>query len=86
MTSQVRNAALSTSRALPHARTLDSAARTGRQVHWEQDPYRHEVGCVSPPRLTCKDWRAKQRTEREFTGTLIGFDEYVNIVLDDVKE
>ncbi|GAA5946283.1 hypothetical protein JCM10213_001782 [Rhodosporidiobolus nylandii] len=26
------------------------------------------------------------KTEREFTGTLVGFDDYVNMVLDDVTE
>ncbi|KDE05727.1 U6 snRNA-associated Sm-like protein LSm5 [Microbotryum lychnidis-dioicae p1A1 Lamole] len=26
------------------------------------------------------------KTEREFTGTLLGFDDYVNMVLDDVTE
>lgn len=26
------------------------------------------------------------KTEREFTGTLLGFDDYVNMVLEDVTE
>lgn len=45
-----------------------------------------KTGNLSPTPSQASDELTRFQTEREFTGTLLGFDDYVNMVLEDVTE
>lgn len=60
------------------------AARIGRQMHWIEDLGDYEKWrCI---KVFPSDYKSKYLDEKEIVGTLVGFDDYVNMVLEDVVE